>query len=211
MHPWCNSPDKLDRVLALHRRGIDLVVLLDSVEQATGVAEASTAADIRIPALLEVDCDGHRGGVLPEDPAALAIAATRTTEEPNCGVSLSTPENPTSATPPKSSPKRRTNAGSLSAWPRRCALPVTPLPLSASAPHPPPTQSRTSPASPKSGLATTSSATWSWPGSASAAPLTTLRRPPSPRSSDTDQRRDGSLPTGAGRQPPATGARPPRQ
>lgn len=70
------SPDKLERVVALCRRGVDVVVLLDSVAQAAAVAEASRNAGIPIPALLEVDCDGHRGGVLPGDPAALTIAET---------------------------------------------------------------------------------------------------------------------------------------
>jgi D-serine deaminase-like pyridoxal phosphate-dependent protein len=63
------APDKLQRAQALRARGVDLVVLLDSVEQ----AHLARAADV--PALLEVDCDGHRGGVLPTDPALLDIAA----------------------------------------------------------------------------------------------------------------------------------------
>lgn len=68
------SPDKLKRVVDLRRAGIDLTVLLDSIEQAEAVAKASATHDVRIPALLEVDCDGHRGGVLPGDPAAITIA-----------------------------------------------------------------------------------------------------------------------------------------
>ena len=62
------APDKLDRARALRAKGVDLVVLLDSVEQ----AHAAASADV--PALIEIDCDGHRGGVLPDDPALLAIA-----------------------------------------------------------------------------------------------------------------------------------------
>ncbi len=63
------APDKLDRARALRGRGVDLVVLLDSVEQAR-LAHAAG-----VPALVEIDCDGHRGGVLPDDPALLDIAA----------------------------------------------------------------------------------------------------------------------------------------
>lgn len=63
------APDKLDRVRALRARGVDLVVLLDSVDQAHRTSEAN------VPALIEVDCDGHRGGVTPDDPALPAIAA----------------------------------------------------------------------------------------------------------------------------------------
>lgn len=68
------APAKLGRVLALRGRGVDLVVLLDSVAQATAVAEASRAAGSPIPALVEVDCDGHRGGVPPGSPEVPAIA-----------------------------------------------------------------------------------------------------------------------------------------
>jgi len=69
------APQKLDEVRALRARGIDLAVILDNVAQAEAVAAASTAED-RIPALIEIDCDGHRSGVKPDDaPLMLAIAA----------------------------------------------------------------------------------------------------------------------------------------
>lgn len=67
------APHKLPRVLALRERGVDLAVLLDSREQAEAVAQASHAAGIRIPALIEIDCDGHRGGVLADDPVLIDI------------------------------------------------------------------------------------------------------------------------------------------
>jgi D-serine deaminase-like pyridoxal phosphate-dependent protein len=57
------APDKLARVVALRRDGVDLAVLLDTVEQAEAVAAASRAENMRIPALIEIDCDGHRAGV----------------------------------------------------------------------------------------------------------------------------------------------------
>ncbi|GAB2618347.1 DSD1 family PLP-dependent enzyme [Streptomyces capparidis] len=69
------APAKLRRVTALRARGVDLTVLLDSVEQATAVVDASRAAGAPVPALIEIDCDGHRGGVLPGDPALTRIAA----------------------------------------------------------------------------------------------------------------------------------------
>lgn len=61
------SPDKLERVVRLRKGGCDLAVLLDSLEQAEAVAAASTAAGMAIPALIEIDCDGHRGGLRPDD------------------------------------------------------------------------------------------------------------------------------------------------
>jgi D-serine deaminase-like pyridoxal phosphate-dependent protein len=61
------SGDKLERVLALRRRGCDLAIVLDSSTQARTVAEASRKAGDRIPALIEIDCDGHRSGLAPSD------------------------------------------------------------------------------------------------------------------------------------------------
>lgn len=65
------APDKLPRVLALRARGVDIAVVLDTVEQAEAVAAASREAGTAIPALIEIDCDGHRSGVLPHDSATL--------------------------------------------------------------------------------------------------------------------------------------------
>lgn len=65
------SPSKLDRVLALRRNGVDLAVILDSPEQAHAVAQASHTGGEPIPALIEIDCDGHRSGVSPQDRARL--------------------------------------------------------------------------------------------------------------------------------------------
>jgi D-serine deaminase-like pyridoxal phosphate-dependent protein len=70
------APHKLARVVALRERGVDLVVLLDTVDQATAVAQTSRRSGTSIPALIEIDCDGGRGGLLPEDPLLLKIAAT---------------------------------------------------------------------------------------------------------------------------------------
>ncbi|WP_244876101.1 alanine racemase [Winogradskya consettensis] len=62
------APAKLPDVYALQARDVRLTVLLDSVAQAEAVAGSA-------PALIEIDCDGHRGGVLPGDPLLLDIAA----------------------------------------------------------------------------------------------------------------------------------------
>jgi D-serine deaminase-like pyridoxal phosphate-dependent protein len=66
------APAKLDHVVALRSRGADLCVVVDSIEAAHAVA--TRRADI--PALIEIDCDGHRAGVKPGDPVLLDIAAT---------------------------------------------------------------------------------------------------------------------------------------
>ncbi|QDG78352.1 DSD1 family PLP-dependent enzyme [Labrenzia sp. PHM005] len=67
------TPQKLDRVAAIQTRGCDLSVILDSVAQAQAVADASERLGQKIPALIEIDCDGHRSGVAPEDPVLLEI------------------------------------------------------------------------------------------------------------------------------------------
>lgn len=67
------SPQKLPRVLALHRAGCDLKVLLDTPEQAKALIEASKAHSSPIPALIEIDSDGHRGGLEPGDPLLIEI------------------------------------------------------------------------------------------------------------------------------------------
>lgn len=61
------APGKIDRVMALRASGVDLAVILDTVEQAQLVADASRRSGTQVPALIEIDCDGHRSGVAPGD------------------------------------------------------------------------------------------------------------------------------------------------
>lgn len=61
------APQKLGRVLSLRAAGCDLVVILDSLAQARAVAAAE------VPALIEIDSDGHRGGLRPDDPVLVEI------------------------------------------------------------------------------------------------------------------------------------------
>ncbi len=68
------APDKLARVAALRARGVNLVVILDSVEQAVAVGEASRASGSAIPALIELDADGHRSGLAAGNPQLAAVA-----------------------------------------------------------------------------------------------------------------------------------------
>lgn len=65
------TPSKLPYVLALRAKGADVAVVLDTVEQAKAVVLTSRSAGTRIPALIEIDCDGHRSGVLPRDKQRL--------------------------------------------------------------------------------------------------------------------------------------------
>lgn len=65
------APSKLARVVELRAAGVDLAIVVDSVEQAEAVAAASRDSGTAIPALIEIDCDGHRSGVLPGDAPRL--------------------------------------------------------------------------------------------------------------------------------------------
>jgi len=66
------APGKIARVLALHRRGIDVTVVLDNIAQARAVVAASTP-ELPVPVLIEIDSDDHRAGVRPEDPVLTQI------------------------------------------------------------------------------------------------------------------------------------------
>jgi D-serine deaminase-like pyridoxal phosphate-dependent protein len=63
LYAVCVSPKKLDRITALRRRGIDLKIILDSVEMADAVCAHAKQSGDRIPTLIEIDVDDHRSGV----------------------------------------------------------------------------------------------------------------------------------------------------
>jgi D-serine deaminase-like pyridoxal phosphate-dependent protein len=67
------APNKLDRLLAIRRGGVDVSIILDSLEQADLVAAKSREAGGPIPTLIEIDCDGHRAGVKPDSKILLEI------------------------------------------------------------------------------------------------------------------------------------------
>ena len=67
------GPGKLPRVVALRRRGVDLSIILDNLDQARAVVSACVEHGMRIPVLIEIDSDGHRAGVRPGDPLLIEI------------------------------------------------------------------------------------------------------------------------------------------
>lgn len=56
------------------RTGVDLKLLLDTVEQADALADVRRATGITPSVLIELDCDDHRGGLKPDDPKLLEVA-----------------------------------------------------------------------------------------------------------------------------------------
>lgn len=69
------APQKLGDVAALQARGAQLTVILDSLDAATALRAHRARTGRGIPALIEIDSDGHRAGVAPESPLLLEIAA----------------------------------------------------------------------------------------------------------------------------------------
>lgn len=72
------TPNKMEHVAALLKRGVRLTVILDSAEAAQALAQSAARLPIPGPiqALIEIDCDGHRAGILPESADLLAVAQT---------------------------------------------------------------------------------------------------------------------------------------
>lgn len=68
-------PSKIAQIAALHQRGIRLSVILDSIAAAGALAEAARQhPSLRVPVLIEIDCDGHRAGIAPDHPDLIEIA-----------------------------------------------------------------------------------------------------------------------------------------
>lgn len=68
------SPDKITRARKLVTQGVRLSVLIDTIEQAQALAAAAGDGATMPTVLIEIDCDGHRGGLLPHDQTLVTIA-----------------------------------------------------------------------------------------------------------------------------------------
>lgn len=69
------SPASALRAAELCRRtGVDLKLLLDTVEQADAMARVRQSTGVTPSVLIELDCDDHRGGLKPDDPKLIEVA-----------------------------------------------------------------------------------------------------------------------------------------
>ncbi len=66
-------PSKLERALALRRKGCDLKLIVDNVEAATAVGDFGRAHGETFEVWIEIDTDGHRSGIQPEDALLLDV------------------------------------------------------------------------------------------------------------------------------------------
>lgn len=68
------APHKLPQALALRRQGCALTLITDSLAGARAIVEFGALQGEVFAVLIEIDCDGHRSGVKPQDPLLLEIA-----------------------------------------------------------------------------------------------------------------------------------------
>ena len=68
-------PARFDQALRLIRAGLRLTLLLDSVDTAVRLSAHGRANSVCYPVMIEIDTDGHRSGIAPENPQLLAVAA----------------------------------------------------------------------------------------------------------------------------------------
>ncbi|MRD47278.1 DSD1 family PLP-dependent enzyme [Caenimonas koreensis DSM 17982] len=67
------APVKLAQALALRRKGCDLKIITDSVEGATAIAAFGREHGEVFEVWIEIDTDGHRSGVKPEDAVLIDV------------------------------------------------------------------------------------------------------------------------------------------
>lgn len=67
------APARLERVMALEKDGVSVKIITDNVDTARAIA--SYAGKHAFTALLEIDCDGHRGGVDPASRKLIEMAS----------------------------------------------------------------------------------------------------------------------------------------
>jgi D-serine deaminase-like pyridoxal phosphate-dependent protein len=67
------APVKLPEVADLIRTGCNVRIILDTLEVTDAVRAFADAEGVPIEVLIEIDCDGHRAGVSPDDPVLISI------------------------------------------------------------------------------------------------------------------------------------------
>lgn len=70
------APTKLTQALALRRQGCDLKIIADSVACAEAIVAFGREHEERFEVWIEIDVDGHRSGIAPDDDTLLAVGKT---------------------------------------------------------------------------------------------------------------------------------------
>lgn len=79
LYAVCISPDKLPQALALRQAGCELKIITDSVLAAEAIVACGRAHGEVFEVWIEVDVDGHRSGIAPDDARLIAVARTLVT------------------------------------------------------------------------------------------------------------------------------------
>lgn len=69
------SPQKLDRIYNIRKKGVQLKVIIDSIEQADFISDYVLRTGDALLVLIEIDCDSHRSGVGATDKEGLLAIA----------------------------------------------------------------------------------------------------------------------------------------
>ena len=72
------APQKLPRVQQLFDAGVDIKIILDNVDSAKLVSTYCREHGSTMKVLIEIDCDGHRSGLQPNDQKILSVAQALT-------------------------------------------------------------------------------------------------------------------------------------
>ena len=70
----CIVPSKLDRIVALQERGVNISIITDNLGVAAKVAERSANVSSPLPVLIEIDTGTKRTGLLPDSPDLIPLA-----------------------------------------------------------------------------------------------------------------------------------------
>ncbi|WP_027210344.1 DSD1 family PLP-dependent enzyme [Burkholderia sp. WSM2232] len=70
------APTKLPQALALRRRGCDLKIVADSVACAEAIVAFGRQHGEAFEVWIEIDVDGHRSGIAPDDDLLITVAST---------------------------------------------------------------------------------------------------------------------------------------
>ena len=70
------APGKLPAALALRRQGCDLKIITDSVASAEAIVAFGREHGERFEVWIEIDSDGHRSGIQPDEAALIDVART---------------------------------------------------------------------------------------------------------------------------------------
>ena len=70
------APAKLPQALALRRQGCDLKIVADSIACAETIVAFGNEQKERFEVWIEIDVDGHRSGIAPDDDVLLSVGRT---------------------------------------------------------------------------------------------------------------------------------------